>query len=125
MELSCKEVLKPSCPASLLKLSTVAWINGRKDWDGDLALHLCNVSKELKKTVFDCDVINARGRLYYSYNTLEEIVNWENDFKSTPLYKPRWLFKNMKRPSMVVKLQDDIILEDDEIVYNKKYKYEN
>lgn len=125
MDLVCKEQLKANGPASLVKLSAASWINGRKDWDPELALHLCKVSKELKKTVFDCDVKNAQGRLYYSYNTLEEIVNWENDYKAQPLYKPRWLWKNMKRPSFVVKLQDDIILEDDEIVYNKKHKYEN
>lgn len=125
MDLSCKEELKAPSPASLLKLSAVSWINGRKGWDPDLALHLCKSSKELKKLVFDCDVKNSHGRFYYSYNTLEEIVNWENEDKMSLLYKPRWLWKNMKRPSFVVKLQDEIILEDDEIAYNKKHKYEN
>ena len=109
MELKCKEVLKSvNDPPSLLKLALVQWINHRKYWDPDLGLLLCEKSKQINDIVFDCDVTNPHGRLLYTFQSLREIIEWEERGKNRMAYRPRWLSKKMKRDHVIVKLQDEI-----------------
>lgn len=106
MSLKCEEVLKSvNDPASLLKLSAVAWINGRKNWDPELAEHLCKTSVDLDDIIFDCDKTVATHKIIYTYNSLREICKWEN------IYRPRWLSKKMKRDQVIVKLQDEVEMD--------------
>lgn len=109
MELKCKEVLKViNDPPSLLKLALVQWINHRKYWNPDLALHLCYRSPQINDIIFDCDVTNRHGRILYEYQSLHDIIMWEASNKSRMAYRPRWLSKNMKRDHVIVKLKDEI-----------------
>lgn len=107
MELKCKEVLKAvNDPPSLLKLALVQWINHRKNWNPDLALHLCERSKQINDIEFDCDITSPHGRILYQYQSLRDIIMWEVGNRMA--YRPRWLSKNMKRDHVIVKLQDEI-----------------
>lgn len=109
MELKCKEVLKVvNDPPSLLKLAIVQWINHRKNWNPDLALHLCERNPQINDIIFDCDVKNPHGRLLYEYQSLHDIIMWEASNKSRMAYRPRWLSKNMKRDHVIVQLRDEI-----------------
>lgn len=92
-------------PLSLLKLSANAWINGRWDWDPELALHLCKVVPKINDLMFDCSVqtllykcnwpdmcnmVHGMKTRYY-YLFLKEIVEWENgeEGKDLPQYGRR------------------------------------
>lgn len=109
MELKCKEVLKAvNDPPSLLKLAIVQWINHRKYWNPDLALHLCERNPQINDIIFDCDVTNRHGRILYEYQSLRDIIMWEANNKGRMAYRPRWLSKNMKRDHVIVKLRDEI-----------------
>lgn len=117
MNLKCEEVvLKPS-PCSLQHFALAAWINGRKGWDPELGLHLCKVSKSINDIVFDCDTKSIYGGILYTYNNLQEIIEWEK--KRQGLIKSRrqrW-YATLKRAMITVKLQDEI--EMDEYPYKK------
>ena len=118
MNLKCEEeVLKPS-PCSLQHFALAAWINGRKGWDPELGLHLCKVSKSINDIVFDCDTKSIYGGILYTYNNLQEIIEWEK--KRQGLIKSRrqrW-YATLKRAMITVKLQDEI--EMDEYPYKKQ-----
>lgn len=117
MNLKCEEVvLKPS-PCSLQHFALAVWINGRKGWDPELGLHLCKVSKSINDIVFDCDTKSIYGGILYTYNNLQEIIEWEK--KRQGLIKSRrqrW-YATLKRAMITVKLQDEI--EMDEYPYKK------
>lgn len=117
MNLKCEEVvLKPS-PCSLQHFALAAWINGRKGWDPELGLHLCKVSKSINDIIFDCDTKSIYGGILYTYNNLQEIIEWEK--KRHGLIKSRrqrW-YATLKRAMITVKLQDEI--EMDEYPYKK------
>ena len=111
MNSKCEEVLLKPSPCSLLHFALAAWINGRKDWDPELGLHLCKVSKRINEIVFDCDSRSIYG-LFYSYNNLQEIIEWEK--KRQGLIKSRtfrW-YATMKRAMITVKLQDEIEMDE-------------
>ena len=74
MNLECEEVLCKPSPCSLLHFALAAWINGRKDWDPELGLHLCKVSKTINDIVFDCDLKLGGGGILYTYNNLPENI---------------------------------------------------
>lgn len=111
MELKCKEVLLKQAPESLKHFAAAAWINSRKNWDPELAKHLAKCSTQIKDIVFDCDYKGRGQGVLYTYNNIEEIVNWEETREKLP-YRPRWLSKNMKRHLITVKLQDEIEMDD-------------
>lgn len=119
MELECEEVLLKQSPAPLLHFAAAAWINSRKNWDPELALHLAKRWKKIRDIIFDCDYKEKGQGVLYTYNTIEEIVKWEETRAKLP-YRPRWLSKNMKRHLITVKLQDEI--EMDEYPYKKVCK---
>ena len=119
MELKCKEVLLKQAPESLKHFAAAAWINSRKNWDPELAKHLAKCSKQIRNILFDCDYKGRGKGVLYTYNNIEEIVNWEETRAQLP-YRPRWLSKNMKRDLITVKLQDEI--EMDEYPYKKGCK---
>ncbi len=110
-DLKCSETLLNPSPNPLLHLAAAAWINGRKNWNPDLAKHLAKTSRPLFEIIFDCSHRNGYGGLLYTYNNIVEIVEWEENNKKL-LYRPRWLSKNMKRDSIVVKLQDAIEMDE-------------
>ena len=118
MDLKCSEALLKASPIPLLHLAAAAWINGRKSWNPDLAKHLAKTSRPLFEIVFDCSRRNGYGGsgLLYTYNNITEIVEWEENNEKLP-YRPRWLSKNLKRDSIVVKLQD--VIEMDEFPHKK------
>jgi hypothetical protein len=117
MNLKCEEVvLKPS-PCSLQHFALAAWINGRKDWDPELGLHLCKVSKTINDIVFDCNTKLKYGSILYTYNNLREIIEWEKkrhgQIQSICSYSRRWLSKSaVPRAWITVKLQDEIEMEE-------------
>ena len=59
MNLKSEEVLCKPSPCSLQHFALAAWINGRKNWDPDLGLHLCKVSKTINDIVFDWYIRNV------------------------------------------------------------------
>lgn len=121
--LKCEERLMKSAPIPLIQLACAKWINTRKSWDPELALHLAKSSHAIRTIVFDCDVIQEgpRRRLFYNFNTLKEIVEWEKaDKKDILPYRSRWLGKKQKRNQVVVTLQDTIEIEDDCNDFNKR-----
>lgn len=111
MELKCKEVLLKQAPVSLKHFAAAEWINSRKNWDPELAKHLAKCSKQIKYIVFDCDYKGRGKGVLYTYQSLEEIVDWEEKRAELP-YHPRWLSKNMKRDLIIVKLQDEIEIDN-------------
>ena len=117
MNLECEEVLCKPSPCSLQHFALAAWINGRKDWDPELGLHLCKVSKTINDIVFDCNTTLKYGTILYTYNNLREIIEWENkrhgQFQSICAYGRRWLSKSAKpRALITVKLLDEIEMEE-------------
>ena len=117
MNLKSEEVLCKPSPSSLLHFALAAWINGRKNWDPELGLHLCKVSKTINDIVFDCDLKLRGGGILYTYNNLREIIEWEKkrqgQIKSISSYSPRWLSKSaIPRAWITVKLQDEIEMEE-------------
>lgn len=119
MELKCKEVLLKQSPPSLKHFALAEWINSRKNWDPELAKQLAKRWKQIRDIVFDCDYKERGQGVLYTYNNIEEIVEWEETRAELP-YRPRWLSKNMKRHLITVKLQDEI--EMDEYPYKKVCK---
>lgn len=112
MNLKCEEVvLKPS-PCSLLHFALAAWINGRKDWDPELGLHLCKVSKSINEIVFDCDLKSKYGGILYTYNNLQEIIEWEKKRQGMIQSKRQRWYATLKRAMITVKLQDEIEMDE-------------
>lgn len=117
MNLKCEEVvLKPS-PCSLQHFALAAWINGRKGWDPELGLHLCKVSKSINDIVFDCDIKSIYGGILYTYNNLQEIIEWEKKRQGMIKSRRQRWYATLKRAMITVKLQDEI--EMDEYPYKK------
>ena len=118
MNSKCEEVLCKPSPCSLQHFALAAWINGRKNWDPELGLHLCKVSKSINDIVFDCDPTSKFGGIIYTYVNLKEIIKFEKKkqgvISSSTL---RWYTKT-KRAMVTVKLQDEI--EMDKYPYKKK-----
>lgn len=117
MNLKCEEVLCKPSPCSLQHFALAAWINGRKDWDPELGLHLCKVSKTINDIVFDCNTKLKYGSILYTYNNLREIIEWEKkrhgQIQSICSYSRRWLSKSaIPRAMITVKLQDEIEMEE-------------
>lgn len=118
MNLKYEEVvLKPS-PCSLQHFALAAWINGRKGWDPELGLHLCKVSKSINEIVFDCDTKSIYGGILYTYNNLQEIIEWEKKRQGLIKSKRQRYYATLKRAMVTVKLQDEI--EMDEYPYKKE-----
>ena len=93
------------------------WINGRKNWDPELGLHLCKVSKTINDIVFACDLKLGGGGILYTYNNLREIIEWEKkrhgQIQSICSYSRRWLSKSATSRAMItVRLQDEIEIEE-------------
>lgn len=109
-------VLKPS-PCSLQHFALAAWINGRKGWDPELGLHLCKVSKSINDIVFDCDFKSIYGGILYTYNNLQEIIEWEKKRQGMIKSRRQRWYATLKRAMITVKLQDEI--EMDEYPYKK------
>lgn len=123
-----ERVFCKASPCSLQHFALAAWINGRKDWDPELGLHLCKVSKTINDIVFQCDTKLEGGGILYTYNNLREIIVWEKKFgeiqsicKYNRLWlgnqrwirSRRWLDKaEISRPWITVKLQDEIEMEE-------------
>lgn len=108
-DLKCKEKMKGYMPHTLKDLALKQWINTRKDWDPELALHLCKVSRSIRDTVFECDVKVEYGRPCWTYQNLRDIVVWEKARKHRmPHYTSFWY---RKPDPITVKLQD--IIEND------------
>lgn len=117
MNLKCGEVFCKPSPCSLQHFALAAWINGRKDWDPELGLHLCKVSKTINDIVFECDTKLKFGGILYTYNNLREIIEWEkkrhDQIQSKRSYSLRWLSKStIPRAWITVKLQDEIEMEE-------------
>lgn len=118
MDLKCKEVLLKQAPESLKHFAAAAWINSRKNWDPELAKHLAKCSADIRDIVFDCDIKEKGQGVLYTYNSIAEIVKWEETRTNPPYrrtklpYRPRWLSKNMKRHLITVKLQDEIEMDE-------------
>lgn len=112
MNLKCEEFLCKSSPCSLLHFALAAWINGRKDWDPDLGLHLCKVSKKINDIVFDCDFKTIYGGLLYTYNNLQEIIEWEKKRQGMIKSRRFRFYATMKRALITVKLQDEIEMDE-------------
>ena len=117
MNSKCEEVLCKPSPCSLQHFALAAWINGRKDWDPELGLHLCKVSKTINDIVFDCNTKLKYGSILYTYNNLREIIEWEKkrhgQIQSICSYSRRWLSKSATpRAWITVKLQDEIEMEE-------------
>lgn len=117
MNLKCQEVLCKPSPCSLQHFALAAWINGRKDWDPELGLHLCKVSKTINDIVFDCDTKTKYGGMLYTFNNLREIIEWEKkrhgQIQSKRSYSRGWLSKSsIPRAMITVKLQDEIEMEE-------------
>lgn len=122
-------------PPSLLKLASLSWLNGRWDWDPDLATHLCKTNDTLSNMVFDCDIrtlrykcnhLNYTGRgeskckhvhriaTSYVYLTLPEIIHWEETGEYPPFYdklrerlqEHRWFNRRMGERKHYVVLED-------------------
>lgn len=123
-----ERVLCKASPCSLQHFALAAWINGRKNWDPELGLHLCKVSKTINDIVFDCDTKLKGGGILYTYNNLREIIEWEKkrhgQIQSICSYSRlwlgnqrwlrsrRWLSKTeIPRSWITVKLQDEIEME--------------
>ena len=118
MNLKCEEeVLKPS-PCSLQHFALAAWINGRKGWDPELGLHLCKVSKSINDIVFDCDTRSIYGGILYTYNNLQEIIEWEKKRQGVIKSRRQRYWATLKRAMVTVKIQDEI--EMDEYPYKKQ-----
>lgn len=120
MNIKCEEVLYKPSPCSLQHFALAAWINGRKNWDPELGLHLCKVSKSINDIVFHCDTKSRYGAILYTMNNLREIIEWEKkrhgQIQSKRPYG--WQSKNsIPRAMITVKLQDEI--EMDEYPYKK------
>lgn len=112
MNLKCEEVvLKPS-PCSLQHFALAAWINGRKGWDPELGLHLCKVSKSINEIVFDCDTKSIYGGILYTYNNLQEIIEWEKKRQGLIKSKRQRWYATLKRAMVTVKLQDEIEMDE-------------
>lgn len=128
MNLKREKVLRKSSPCSLQHFALAAWINGRKNWDPELGLHLCKVSKTINDIVFDCDTKLKGGGVLYTYNNLRDIIEWEQkrqgQIKSIRSYSQlwvrgrrwlstrRWLDKCDPRAMITVKLQDEIEMDE-------------
>lgn len=112
MNLKCEKVLLKPSPCSLQHFALAAWINGRKGWDPELGLHLCKVSKSINEIVFDCDTKSIYGGILYTYNNLQEIIEWEKKRQGLIQSRTfRW-YATMKRAMVTVKLQDEIEMEE-------------
>lgn len=129
MNLKRERVLCKASPCSLQHFALAAWINGRKDWDPELGLHLCKVSKTINDIVFDCDTKLKGGGILYTYNNLRDIIEWEKKrhgqiqpIRSYSqlwvkgrrwLSNRRWLSKGaIPRAMVTVKLQDEIEMDE-------------
>ena len=114
MNLNCEEVLLRPSPSSLKHFALAAWINGRNNWDPELAQHLCKVSKDINEIVLDCDTKSIYGGLLYTYNNLNEIVEWEKKRHGQIMSKrSRWMSKHyVPRAMITVKLQDEIEIDE-------------
>lgn len=117
MNLKCEEVLRKQSPSSLTHFALAAWINGRVDWNPELGLHLCKVSKKINDIVMDCDTKTKYGNMLYTYNNLKEIIEWEKkrhgQIQSKRHYNQGWLSKSVTPRAMVtVKLQDEIEMDE-------------
>lgn len=117
MYLNSEGVLCKRSPCSLLHFALAAWINGRKGWDPELGLHLCKVSKSINDIVFDCDTKSIYGGILYTYNNLQEIIEWEKKRQGMIKSKRQRWWATLKRAMITVKLQDEI--EMDEYPYKK------
>lgn len=129
MNSKCEQVLRKPSPCSLQHFALAAWINGRKNWDPELGLHLCNVSKTINDIVFDCDTKMKGGGVLYTYNNLRDIIEWEKkrqgQIQSIRSYSQRWVksqrwMRNRRwlnnfsipRAMITVKLQDEIEMDE-------------
>lgn len=112
MNLKRERVLCKPSPCSLQHFALAAWINGRKNWDPELGLHLCKVSKSINEIVLDCDTKSIYGGILYTYNNLQEIIEWEKKrlcgIRSRTF---RW-HTARKRAMITVKLQDEIEMDE-------------
>lgn len=106
-----------SSPCSLLHFALGAWINGRKGWDPELGLHLCKVSKRINDIVLDCDFKTIYGGRLYSYNNLQEIIEWEKKRQGGIKSRRQRYWATLKRAMITANLQDEI--EMDEYPYKK------
>lgn len=113
MNLKSEEVLLKPSPCSLQHFALAAWINGRKGWDPELGLHLCKVSKSINEIVLDCDTKTIYGGLLYTYNNLQEIIEWEKKRRPGAIQskRQRW-WATLKRAMVTVKLQDEIEMDE-------------
>ena len=124
-----ERVFRKASPCSLQHFALAAWLNGRKNWDPELGLHLCKVSKTINDIVFDCDTKLKGGGILYTYNNLREIIEWEKknlgEIQSICRYSRlwlgnqrwirtrRWLNKaEISRAWITVKLQDEIEMDE-------------
>lgn len=112
MNLRCEGVLCKPSPCSLQHFALAAWINGRKGWDPELGLHLCKVSKTINDVVFDCDTRSIYGGILYTYNNLQEIIEWEKKRQGGIKSKSFRFYATMKRAMITVKLQDEIEMDE-------------
>lgn len=112
MNLNGEKVWCKSSPCSLQHFALAAWINGRKDWDPELGLHLCKVSKTINDIVFDCDTKSKYGGILYTYNNLQEIIEWEKKRQGLIQSKRQRWYATLKRAMITVKLQDEIEMDE-------------
>lgn len=112
MNLKCEGVLLKPSPCSLQHFALAAWINGRKGWDSELGLHLCKVSKSINEIVFDCDTKSIYGGILYTYNNLQEIIEWEKKRQGLIKSKRQRWYATLKRAMVTVKLQDEIEMDE-------------
>lgn len=121
--------LRKLSPCSLQTFALAAWINGRKNWDPELGLHLCKVSKSINDIIFDCDTKLKNGGILYTYNNLRDIIEWEEKRHGQihPIrhYSRRWITNQnwfrarrwlnkgvIPRAMVTVKLQDEIEMDE-------------
>ena len=121
MNLEYEEVLCKPSPCSLQHFALAAWINGRKGWDPELGLHLCKVSKSINEIVLDCDTKSIYGAKHYTYNNLQDIIEWEKKKQGLIKSKRQRYWATLKRAMVTVKLQDSIedYFEMEEYPYKK------
>lgn len=128
MNLKCEKVLRKPPPCSLQHFALAAWINGRKNWDPELGLHLCKVSRTIRNIIFNCTTDLKNGGIMYTYNNLSDIIEWEKRHGQIQSIDPysqiwvrgrrwlstrRWLNKGVIPRAMVtVKLQDEIEMDE-------------
>lgn len=113
MDLMCHEVLVRPSPTSLKHFALAAWINTRKYWDPDLAVHMCNVSVDINNIILRCAVNSKYGGFMYTYNNVRQIVEWErNRYKQLVSQSSTWWSRrDLPRNMVTVRLQDEIVMD--------------